>query len=121
MQADEKARSEAFLNYVNGGMPPAIAAEICKIPIPDAYRATFDKVMQTKDPVEMIAPEVKAELARYERKAIKSVSEGKTAQVEFRTELIPEQTMNRLGFLLSDATSKHDVENVFKAIINHQE
>jgi HK97 family phage portal protein len=118
MQEDENKRSSSFKNYVDAGIPIPVAAEIVKVPIPDAYRNQLMKG-EPKNPIEMIEPEVKAELERYQVKAMKAVKDGRSALVEFRTDIVPGPIMDRLGFLLSDAKTAHDVNAVFKAVLLH--
>ena len=118
MQGDEAKRSEAFKNYVDAGMPIDVAADITGLQLTDEMRSRLGAI-GPRNPMEIIEPEVKAELERYERKAIKSVAERKTAQVEFKSNLIPRATMDRLGFMLSDAKTAGDVKSVFKAVTSH--
>jgi len=79
-QTDEVERASAFATYVNAGVNPEVVKEMLGIDAPEDIPFMAPK----PEPVEVEAPlDVTAEFEKWERKALKRLKEGKTADCEF--------------------------------------
>lgn len=124
MQEDEAKRAQAYKLYVDGGMKPQLAAAILGIDIPKDFEDFWKEEPKPAPPPMIIAPvppqppdetPVKAEMQRWERKAMKAVKSGRRADVEFITDLIPNEVKAKIAEALSGAKSEDEVRGVFTA------
>jgi len=113
MQVDEWRRSQAFKNYVDGGLPIIAAAQQVGLEIDDSLLQGLDKAPKLTDSEDV---NVKAELARWMTKAIKKIREGKHLNGDFKTEIIPVSLQNKIREHLKNVKSENDIRLLFQQV-----
>ncbi len=109
-QTDEVERASAFATYVNAGVNPEVVKEMLGIDAPEDIPFMAPK----PEPVEVEAPlDVTAEFEKWERKALKRLKEGKTADCEFDSELIPLGVQDEIHNALKLCIEPEEVKRVF--------
>jgi hypothetical protein len=134
-QEDENDRATAFKTYVDGGIKPSIAAEMLGLELPEGVKYadldpkekpippqlqpfTGQPVAQDQPPTQEPPAEmpVKAELARWERKALRALKAGKPAAVEFVSDEIPASLSVQVLSGLQSCRTPEDVRAAFLEI-----
>lgn len=109
-QTDEVERASAFATYVNAGVNPEVVKEMLGIDAPEDMPFMSPK----PEPVEVENPiDVTAEFEKWERKALKRLKEGKTADCEFESALIPEVVQDEIHNALKLCIEPDEVKRVF--------
>jgi HK97 family phage portal protein len=122
MQEDENQRATAFKTYVDGGMTPELASEILGIDVPENFKGEMFKkqlapiinvppVVPKDQPKDMT--QAKDEMKKWEKKSLKRLKEGKSAQVEFESDALPESLRTVMYNALGIARSEEDVRAIF--------
>jgi len=127
MQENEEERASAVLQYVNAGFSLAAATAILGVQVPDEFQPELELSKQRKlaKPIEIPKPTngqvamVKAEMERWQRKAISRLREGKPAAVEFESMLLPDAFKTHVGKLLVEARSEADIKHIFAQIVEN--
>lgn len=123
MQEDESSRASAWKTYVDGGMDPELAASILGVDIPEGW--TGEKWKKPNPvPPQLIAAQPPAdtppdtppaqEMKKWEKKSLKRVKEGKSAQVDFESDHLPEELKSVTYAALGLARSEDDVKLIFR-------
>lgn len=122
-QEDEEQRSGSLLNLVDAGMPLGDAMETLGYDLPEGreyadYNVTPEYIPGQLLEAEPVAKSEKLidyseELDRWQRKALKRVKEGKSADCEFESELIPEEIQDELHAALKMCIDAGEVRWVF--------
>lgn len=115
MQEDEKDRASAWKLYVDGGMNPDLAAEILGVDIPDTYSGERWKKPEPKAVAAPVQEPIE-DMKKWERKALKRLSEGKPAQVDFESDVLPQELKSLTYNALGIAKSEDDVKLIFRGI-----
>jgi len=121
LQNDMAEMSQAFLNFVNGGMTPEGAAAVLGIELPEdvdpftalTMPATPEPETQTEQPQE--ADIAEKDLQRWRRKAKKRFKASGSALVQFQSDAIDEATALALTAALAEAKTLGDVDAAFDA------
>lgn len=116
-QEDEEQRSGSLLNLINAGLPLGDAMQTLGYDLPegkeyDDYNLVPVTETETVAKSEKLA-DYSEELERWQRKALKRVKEGKSADCEFETELIPEEIQGELHAALKMCIDAGEVRRVF--------
>ena len=112
-QEDEAQRSGSLLNLINAGLPTIVALDLLGYELSEEQRALIESVEEeAPDKTENVVEE---EMAKWMRKAIKAHKAGKSADVEFITDKIPEIDQARIHVALAGAKSLSDIESAFKS------
>jgi HK97 family phage portal protein len=114
MQVDEWRRSQAYLNYINGGMPIRAAAAQVGIEIDEAMMN--DTGVPANTPQPQADPTVKAELARWMMKAVKRSKEGRNVNVEFKTDVLPLYLQEKIKDGLKQVKSENEIKQLFQQV-----
>lgn len=109
-QTDEVERASAFATYVNAGVNPEVVKEMLGIDAPDdmPFMAPIPEPVEVENPLD-----VTAEFEKWERKALKRLKEGKTADCEFDSELIPLGVADEIHNALKLCIEPDEVKRVF--------
>lgn len=119
-QEDEVQRATAFSIYVNAGMKQSLVAEMLGLDLPKGveYAALDEK--EPEPPKEIIVqpnprvnPDFTDELAKWERKCIKRVKDGKPADCDFESDVIPEGVMSEIHAALKLCVNADEVRKIF--------
>jgi HK97 family phage portal protein len=114
MQVDEWRRSQAFKNYVDGGLPPAVAAIQVGLELDDsALQLLKQKGNSSGDPEDITDVVVKAELARWMTKILRKHREGKHLQVEFKSEVMPIGIKEKIKAELKYIRTEKEIRQLF--------
>jgi hypothetical protein len=132
-QEDEAERGQALAQYVTAGVPLDLAMEMLGIDLPnemkyEELKARLDEeaqrkqqdalqIAQARRPMPGEAPpgEQREELRRWERKARKALSQGKSAAVDFDTDALTLDEQAAIRDRLGAATSEEEVKAAFAA------
>lgn len=127
MQKDENQRADALTKYVQAGMRLEVACSILGIDIPEEFideiKNTPKATVTEKVPGPVPAPAgpdagaVKADLQLWERKAVKRLKEGESAQVEFKSAHIPAPAIKSIHEALGGAKTPREVNNIFSSAL----
>ena len=109
-QEDETQRAQAFSMYVNAGVNPLVAKEILGIEADEnmPFMAEKPEADEKENPLD-----VTAEFERWERKSLKRLKEGKTADCQFDSELIPLAIQDEIHAALKLCVEPDEVKRVF--------
>jgi HK97 family phage portal protein len=125
MQEDESARASAFKTYVDAGMTPELAAEILGVDIPESFTGEKWKKEQAPPPPMIVQPKdepkekpkdedmADEDMKKWEKKAIHRLKEGKSAQVSFESDRLPESIKTLAYNALALAKSESDIKAIF--------
>ncbi len=138
MQEDEAQRSQAFRNYVEGGMSPVLASNVLGVNIPEKWADEWNNTpdagkphepvtvtlprsydiqnpgtLETEQPPDKQASETKTELDRWQRKALRRLAEGKSPSVEFKSAVVPAEAYYAIAGKLACAVTPQDVRDAF--------
>lgn len=109
-QEDETQRAQAFSLYVEAGVNPMVAKEMLGIEsntdIP--FMAPQPEPIETEKPLD-----VTAEFEKWERKALKRIKDGKSADCQFDSELIPLAIQDEIHAALKLCVEPDEVKRVF--------
>ena len=109
-QTDEVERASAFATYINAGVNPEVVKEMLGIDAPDDMPFMAEK----PEPVEVESPlDVTAEFEKWERKALKRIKDGKSADCQFDSELIPLAIQDEIHAALKLCVEPDEVKRVF--------
>lgn len=109
-QTDEAARAQSFSIYVNAGVNPLVAKEMLGI----ESNPDLPFMVEKEEPVEVESPlDVTAEFEKWERKALKRLKDGKTADCAFDSELIPLALQDEIHNALKLCIEPDEVKRVF--------
>lgn len=120
-QEDEEQRSGSLLNLINAGMPLGDAMETLGYDLPEGREfADYNSKPETSpvpEPESVIKSkklsDYSEEMERWQRKALKRVKEGKSADCDFETEIIPDELQNELHAALKMCIDAGEVRRVF--------
>jgi hypothetical protein len=127
MQEDEAKRAQAFKLYVDGGMPAQVAAAILGVDIPKGFEWFWEEKQPSPQtnvqPPPPTTPEsgqappnpAVEEMKRWERKALRAVKSGRAAQVEFLSDMIPQEVKKLISEALVPVKTEDEVKGVFTA------
>jgi len=124
-QEDEAERAQALGHLVNAGVPLDLAMQMLGMELPGEM--DYDDLNQRldEDAAERAARaptvqmpegqlrEQREELRRWQRKATRAVKDGKSADVDFQTDIIDRATQAALHERLSVATTEEEVKGAF--------
>lgn len=109
-QEDEAQRAQAFSIYVNAGVNPMVAKDMLGIEsntdLP--FMAPQPESIETEKPLD-----VTAEFEKWERKALKRLKDGKSADCQFDSELIPLAIQDEIHAALKLCIEADEVRRVF--------
>jgi hypothetical protein len=138
---DDQSRAAAYVSYVkDGGMLPSVAAQLVGIEMPGEmeYEDLDPEDEPTPEPVTVLPvnpppalpagnpmPEMempmdaqeKADLRRWQTKALKAIGKGGSAQVSFYSDCLPTDTMTRVRASLDACKSESDVRSAFAPLL----
>ena len=113
-QEDETQRAQAFSLYVEAGVNPMVAKEMLGIEsntdIP--FMAPQPEPIETEKPLD-VTVDVTAEFEKWERKALKRIKDGKSADCQFDSELIPLAIQDEIHAALKLCVEPDEVKRVF--------
>jgi len=113
-QEDETQRAQAFSLYVEAGVNPMVAKEMLGIEsntdIP--FMAPQPEPIETEKPLDATV-DVTAEFEKWERKALKRIKDGKSADCQFDSELIPLAIQDEIHAALKLCVEPDEVKRVF--------
>jgi HK97 family phage portal protein len=118
LQEDEAARATAFKTYTDAGMTPELAAEILGVDVPENF--TGEKWKKEQAPI-IVSPKgqpkdeemAEEDMKKWEKKAIHRLKEGKSAQVSFESDRLPESIKSVMYESLRMAQTEADVKLLF--------
>lgn len=109
-QEDEAQRAQAFSIYVNAGVNPMVAKDMLGI----ESNTDLPFMAPQPEPIETEKPlDVTAEFEKWERKALKRLKDGKTADCAFDSELIPLAIQDEIHAALKLCIEADEVRRVF--------
>lgn len=109
-QEDEAQRAQAFSVYVGAGVNPMVAKDMLGI----ESNTDLPFMAPQPEPIETDKPlDVTAEFEKWERKALKRLKEGKTADCQFDSELIPLAIQDEIHAALKLCIEPDEVRRVF--------
>ena len=113
-QEDETQRAQAFSLYVGAGVNPMVAKEMLGIEsntdIP--FMAPQPEPIETEKPLD-VTVDATAEFEKWERKALKRIKDGKSADCQFDSELIPLAIQDEIHAALKLCVEPDEVKRVF--------
>jgi hypothetical protein len=125
-QEDEVARASAFGTYVTAGVKPSLAAQIVGIEMPAGYEfedldpeeasepePTPEPVQEPVEETQYDETEMQAEMRRWRKKATKALKAGKSALVEFVSDIIPDDARQYIERRLIDAKNENEIKAAF--------
>lgn len=108
-QVDEAQRAGSLNQLITAGIPLLMAMDILGYDIDDEQRAALEKAtMPTTSTLSL-------EMDRWKRKALRALQSGKSADVEFISEVIPEKLRDTIKVTLKTATTPAQVRDAFTA------
>ncbi len=111
---DELTRAGAYAQYIGAGIKPSIAAQICGIELPgEMDYAELDAQPEPAPAPEPQENEADEEMRKWQRKALNAIERGKSANVAFVTDVIPDAERERIAALLQAAKTAEDVKAAF--------
>lgn len=109
-QEDESQRAQAFSLYVEAGVNPMVAKEMLGI----ESNTDLPFMAPQPEPIETEKPlDVTAEFEKWERKALKRIKDGKSADCQFDSELIPLAIQDEIHAALKLCIEADEVKRVF--------
>lgn len=126
-QVDETNRAQSLVNLRQAGMPMETALAVLGYEIPEGMpieeeapelpEPTPPAAQQDEAPAESEdEDEVKADLGRWKRKALKALAAGKSADVAFESEHIPAEQAELIGWALGQAETEQEVKAAFEPL-----
>lgn len=126
-QEDEAKRGQSLNYYVTAGVPLDLAMEMLGVDLPNemSYDQLRQRLEQEKGQAQQQAMEIagarkpaqdeaaRDELRRWQRKAAKALQAGKSANVEFDTDVIDEDTQAAIHERLHAAITEEEVKGAF--------
>lgn len=135
-QDDEANRASAFKDYVTGGMRVSVAAQILGVELPNQMEyADLDTGSTPADPTGSTAPDPaqtnqaepitpdqvkalrKADLEKWQRKALKRIESGKSADCEFESDWLSQLEIQLIRSRLDVSYSKSVVNTIFEQAV----
>lgn len=126
-QVDETQRASSLYQLRQAGMPMETALAVLGYEIPEGLpieeeapelpEPTPPAAQQDEAPAESEdEDEVKADLGRWKRKALKALAAGKSADVAFESEHIPAEQAELIGWALGQAETEQEVKAAFEPL-----
>ena len=109
-QEDEERRANSFSTYVSAGVNPLVAKEMLGI----ESNSDIPFMAEKPEVIEEYPLDVTAEFEKWERKALKRLKEGKTADCAFDSELIPLALQDEIHNALKLCIEPEEVKRVFE-------
>jgi len=126
-QVDETQRASSLYQLRQAGMPMETALAVLGYEIPEGMPIE-EEAPELPEPTPPAAQpdeapaesededEVKADLGRWKRKALKALAAGKSADVAFESERIPAEQAEHIGWALSQAETEQEVKAAFEPL-----
>lgn len=108
-QTDEAQRAGSLNQLIAAGVPLLMAMDILGYDIDDEQRMALEKATQPT------ASTLSIELDRWKRKALRALQSGKSADVEFISEIIPATLHSNISAALKTSTTPGQVRDAFTA------
>lgn len=124
-QEDEVERANAFATYVNAGLNPLVVIEMLGIDVPEGVDPLAPK--PEPEPIVSVATETQEpapnpldeELGKWQKKALKRVKDGKSADCSFESDIIPEEMQAEIHAALKLCHDEEEVKSVFDGTYEH--
>lgn len=129
MQDDETVRAASLKQLVDSGVPLIAALDILGYDISDSSMRIIRKEYRTKnrerinilngpkkdeqDEEDENNPQIKTEIDKWYRKSLKRMKAGKSADVEFESDIIPDELMEQIEKALKAVKSENELKAVF--------
>jgi hypothetical protein len=130
MQEDESKRAQSLSDLTAAGIPLDAALDILGYDLSEEAQASIDKALAEKEkkakelpkppvdeegtPIERPEDKMKGELDKWMRKALNRLKASKSADVEFVSNVIPEEIKLGVTEALKIATTEVQIKAVFK-------
>ena len=119
-QEDEAQRAQSFALYVNAGLNPLAVIDMLGIEMPDGIDPLAPKPEPVvTNPTNEVMNGLDDELGKWQKKAVKRLERGKSADCSFESEIIPEGMQAEIHEALKMCVDEDEVRAVFEGTYEH--